>query len=142
MVLRQLSLTGVNSGQKNDTYQFKGGIMNKEVYINFKKPYQGIEKINEKEYVLHNYRGNIYLAMGSMIAVRQEGKNMDIKEIVIEGDGIIHVQAVKSITGVYVTLKNYVIHDNDGIRIKTELEMGDSPEFMIAYEYMSINDAC
>lgn len=71
-----------------------------------------------------------------MIIARREGKNMDIKEIVIEGvDGSIYrVQAVKSITGIYFLLKNHIIYNSDNVRIKTELGMGNSPEFRIVYE--------
>lgn len=110
--------------------------MDRELNIVFEKPYEGIEKVNEKEYVLHNYRGNIYLPIGSMIIARREGKNMDINEIRIEGtDGSLHqVQAAKSITGIYFLLMNHVVPDHGNIRIKTELEMGDNPKFMIAYE--------
>lgn len=110
--------------------------MNEELHIKFEKPYEGIEKINEKEYVLHNYRGDIYLPISSMIIAKREGKNMDIKEIVIESTSgrIQYIQAAKSITGIYFLLKNSVIYNHDNIRIKTELEMGDNPEFMIVKE--------
>jgi hypothetical protein len=109
-----------------------------EIYIKFEKPYEGLEKINEKEVVLHNYRGNIYLPKGSIIIVKKEfgGTNLDIKELIIENsnESIEYIQATRSITGIYFLLKECVIKDYSQIRIKTELDIGDNPVIYIEYE--------
>jgi arginine repressor len=113
-------------------------MVDNEERIYFNNPFEGIEKVSDREFILHNYRGNIHLPVGTIIVARNGiiGPMIDIDRIVIESisGSTLSVDAVRSITGAYFLLKDYTVENGYNIRILTEQDMGDQPSFSITYE--------